>query len=193
MEGIIRDGTGKGYNAKVDKENRLYVNSKSGSVQHTISIEEQQAYQVIGIASLSPGTVHALHLKNTSPDKAIVVTYFRHQIVGASGGSSFPNVNNYFSVGLGGVYSSGGSAAIPVNVASGSGNTADVSAYEGNPTLSGIIKEIDRWYTKANGDMNTFSKEGSVIILPGRSIQFSYIGDQTAGILYSRLSFYVQG
>jgi len=105
---------------------------------------------------------------------------------------SVADASNYFSIMLNRDYASGGTIATPINVHEGSGNLADVTAYQGDPTLSGIPKEIDRWYIKADGDMNTFNKEGAVIIGPGRSIGLSFTGDHTSGILYSRLSFLME-
>ena len=187
----IQDGTGSGKWAKVDGDNRLSVYAKSASIQHVVSEHEQEAYQVIGTASLSSGTVTVLHIKNISQDKNMVVTYVRHQLVGASGGTSFPNTSNYFSVSLGRTYDSGGAVATPVNVFSGSGHTAEVTAYQDSPTLAGTASEIDRWYTKSDGDMNTFNKEGALIIPPNATMEINYVGDQTSGTIYARLSFII--
>ena len=192
MSENIVDGSGKGYSAKVGEDNRLWVNSKSGSIQHSNSSVEKQAYQLIGVASLISGTVTVLHIKNTDSVRNLVVTYLRHQVVGCSGGTTFPNASNYFSVRLGRTYSSGGAEAVPVNVNAGSGNTADLIAYQGGPTLAGTAKEIDRWYTKADGDMNTFNKEGALILPPNTTLEVSYIGDQTAGTVYARISFIME-
>ncbi len=84
---------------------------------------------------------------------------------------------------------SGGSEVTPVNLNQATGNAANVTAYAGNPTLEGTALEIDRWYTKSEGDMHVFNKEGSVILQPNRTIEFSYVGDQTSGKFYARLSF----
>ena len=184
----IKDGTGKGYLARVDSDNRLRTYAKSASIQHVVSEHEEEAYQVIGIATLSAGTVVALHIKNIS-NTNMVVTYLRHQVVGATGGTSFPNTSNYFTVGLTRTYSSGGSVVTPVNVFGGSGNQAEVTAYHGDPTLAGTAQEIDRWYTKSDGDMNTFNKEGALIIPPNQTMEVSYVGDRTGGTIYTRVSF----
>jgi len=184
----IKDGTGKGYLARVDSDNRLRTYAKSASIQHVVSEHEEEAYQVIGIATLSAGTVVALHIKNISSGN-MVVTYLRHQVVGATGGTSFPNTSNYFTIGLGRTYSSGGSLVTPVNVFGGSGNTAEVTAYQADPTLAGTAQEIDRWYTKSDGDMNTFNKEGALIIPPNQTMEVSYVGDRTGGTIYTRVSF----
>ena len=191
MPDSIKDGS-SGYTAKVGSDNRLRVYAKSGSIQHAVSEADEDAYQVIGTASLSSGTTTALHITNNDPVKNMIITYLRHQIVGQSGGTAFPNVDNYFSVSLTRTYVSGGSLCTPVNVYSGSGNTANITAYCSAPTLSGTALEIDRWYTKAEADMNTFNKEGALIIPPNSTIEISYIGDQTSGTIYARASFIME-
>lgn len=122
----------------------------------------------------------------------MVITYIRHQIIDTSGGTAFPNVNNYFRIALGRTYVSGGTEINPVNINSGSANMAEITAYEGNPTLTGTAQEIDRWYTKSEGDMNAFNKEGSVILGKNGTLELSYIGDQSSGIIYTRISFIMQ-
>ena len=187
---IIVDGIGTGYKAKVGSDNRLRVYSKSASLQHVVSEDNEQAYQVIGLADLAATTVTVLHLKNLS-SHLLIITYIRHQVVGASGGTSFPNTSNYFQVGMGRTYVSGGSVTTPVNVSAGSGNLAEVTAYQGAPVLTGTFNEIDRWYTKDDGDMNTFNKEGALIIQPNNTMEISYTGDHTSGIIYGRISFVI--
>ena len=189
---IIEDGTGSGMSAKVNSDNRLYTYAKAASIQHVISEMNQDAYQVIGLANLTAGTVIVMHLTNNDSAKNAVVTYIRHQVINAAGGTAFPNEDNYFSVSLGRTYASGGDAATPVNVFSGSGNTPKVTVYQSDPTLAGTANEIDRWYTKADGDMNTFNKEGALIIPPNKTLEISYVGDHTSGLLYARLSFVME-
>jgi len=191
MADFIKDGTGSGYLAKVTTDNKLSVYSKSASLQHSVSEEREQAYQVISTATLGAGETVVMHVTNQSSSN-MVVTYLRHQLVGASGGTSFPNASNYFSVRLGRRYASGGSAVTPVNVFSGSGNTPNVDFYGSGPTLSGTALEIDRWYTKSDGDMNTFNKEGALIIPQNQTMEIAYQGDQTGGTIYSRLSFIME-
>jgi len=187
---IIKDGTGKGFNAQVYENNKLAVDSKSASLQHTISAEENQAYQMIGISTLSSGETIVMQITNRSSSN-IVMTYLRHQIVGASGGTAFPNVNNYFSIRLGRTYYSGGTELSPVNVYAGSGNSPNIEAYS-DPTLVGTPLEIDRWYTKADGDMYTFNKEGALIIPTNQGFEITYQGDQTSGTIYARVSFIME-
>ena len=190
MPDTIRDGAGTGTLAKVDNSQRIWTRAKNIPYQHSVSEEEQDAYQAPATpANLVSGTTVGLHMKNIDTTKRMVITYIRHQIVGATNGTAFPNTSNYFSVRIGREYASGGTLETPVNVFAGSARTANITVYSENPTLTGTATEIDRWYTKANGDMHTFSKEGSLIIPPGQSIEFSYVGDHSDGIIYSRVSF----
>jgi len=192
MPEIITDGTGKGYRAQVGSDQRLHVWAKSSSNQHIASEENEQAFQVIGTATLSSGSVTVLHIKNTDVSKLLVVNYIRHQIVTASGGTSFPNDDNYLSIGLNRTYASGGSSVTAANVYGNSGNISQTICYDSNPTLTGTVREIDRWYTKAAGDMNVFDKEGSIILPPNGTLELSYVGDKTSGTVYSRVSFHFE-
>lgn len=188
----IKDGTGGGKLAKVDKDNRLHVRTKSLQLQHVISEEKQDAYHVWGTANLANGTVVPLQIYNGNNDKYMAITFIRHQVVGASGGTAFPNSSNYFAVCFGQEYSSGGSTLTPSNIYIGSGNTSNITAYGSNPILTGTSTEIERWYTQANGDMNVFNKEGSLIIPPRENIQFLYTGNHTSGIIYTRVSYVME-
>ena len=193
MSHAIKDGTGTGILAGVDGKNRLKTDSRAKSIQHTAAEDDQLAFQLpIAPTTLSSGTVVALHLQNGSAVKRLVITYIRHQIIDAAGGTSFPNASNYFRIAAGRTYSSGGSLVEPVNTFIDSGVPSEVVAYTGDPTLAGTAIDMDRWYTKADGDMNTFNKEGSIIIPPNKSLEFSYVGDRTSGIISLRVSFIME-
>lgn len=189
---LIEDGKGTGTQARVDSNNRLHVAAKSSSLQHIISEEDEAAYQVIGTATAAAATVVLLHITNNDPINNMVFTYARLQNVTLAGGTAVPNVNNYFSISLGRTYASGGAAVVPVNVHGGSSNAASVTVYQTNPTLAGTALEIDRWYPTKDGDTERYVKEGSVIIPAGQTIEISYTGDHTSGLLYSRASFYME-
>ena len=192
MPETIVNGTGDGcYPLRVGSDNRAWVRSIAESLQHATAHDLQDAYQVIGEANLASGTVVPMHIRNGSVDKDIIITYIRHQIVDASGGTAFPNVSNYFRLNFGTTRSSGGSLATITNTNSGSVKSSEAVAYEGNPTLTGTIDPLDRWYTKADGDMNTLNKEGAVVLRPGQTMELAYVGDHSSGIIYTRLSFLV--
>ena len=184
--GMIEDGRGSGKKARVDDNNRLVVNSRSESIQHYTSHEEENAYQIMGVTTLTPGTVVCQHFTNNDQSLDMVLTYIRHQVIETT--ATLPSSDNYFRIAFGRTYVEGGEEIAPINVFRGSGNDADVSIYCGNPTVEGTAEEIDRWYTKAVGDMNVFNKEGAVVIGQGNTIEFDYIGTGT-GFLYTRASF----
>ena len=204
---ILEDGRGTGKKARVDDNNRLTVTSLSESIQHYISHENEDAYQLLTTVPVTSGnTTVAAHIKNTSADKEIVLTYIRHQFLATAG--TFPSMDvnstgNYFRISLGRTYVSdgdeivvalngvvGGESSI-VNVNNGSGNTPEIEGHTGNPTLTGSDREIDRWYTSdgSNAQMNVFNKEGSVIIQPGNTLEIGYVSGDAVGKLYTRLSF----
>ena len=81
-----------------------------------------------------------------------------------------------------------------MNVYAGSGNVANVTVYDGNGTalVATIVNEIDRWYTKAEGDMNTFNKEGALLIPPNQTMSILYTTDHTSGTIYARMSFVME-
>jgi hypothetical protein len=184
----IKDGKGSGRLAEVDKNQQLRVRSESEPIQHTQALKGN-SYQVIGEAELQAGVTVGLCIKNESTNKNLVVTYIRHQIIDPAGGTSFPNRQNYYRLVLGRTYVSGGSIQIPINLNTSSGLISQTIAYDNNPVLTGTAKILDKWYTKSEGDMSAFNKEGSIIISPNNSLELSYVGDQTSGLLYTRLSF----
>lgn len=187
----IESGTGNGRYAAVDNSNRLVVAAVSLPRQHVVSKVDNDAYQIIGTATPANGTVNVLHLANNTSDKTYTVTYIRNQIVDPAGGTALPSAANYWQMGFGLSYSSGGSAVSAVNAFAGASKTPGAIAYDSNPTLSGTFDEIDRYYFKADGDVETYSKNGSLIIPPGRSLTARFVGDNTSGTVYTRFSFYV--
>ena len=194
MTMIIQDGTGTGKTTKVGFDNQLEVHASSVEQQHYYSERFGQAYQVQGFTgTLSSATLPILHIRNTSVDKEIVITYIRHQVVDQS--ATVPATSEYFSLRLGRTYSSGGTAVTPTNLNTGSGNEAEATCYDGTGstlTLAGTATEIDRYYTVSEASLLVFNKEGSIIIAPNDTLECAYVGTSTAGIAYCRVSFYME-
>ncbi len=184
----LLDGTGQGNVAKVNDENELEVRAITEPLQSHRSKVFGDSYQVIGdFASLNNSTHTVLHIVNTSTTKSMIVTYMRMQIIGAAGGNF--NANTYFQIGRDRTVSSGGTAVTPVNVNFDSGNTADATCTDNNPTMTGTFLEIDRWYPEGNGKMVTFNKEGSVILGLNDTLEIRCVTDHTSGTAYARVSF----
>ena len=182
----IIDGSGKGYEAKVTSSNRLLTEALSVPIQHAVSHDKQQSYQVISTIDIAASKQYFLSVTNTSSTKDMIVTYIRVN----SASAAATNEDAFFSIEVNGSYTSGGSAVIPTNVYVGSPNSADVEAYgNGAITTGGTPLEIDRNYT-ANS-MQSFSKEGSIVIPKNATIHIAHTGSTAAGTAYARISFYM--
>lgn len=167
------------------------VASMSQPIQLWSSLNEGNAYHVKSLETLSATTLVLLHFQNTSTTKFLAFTGIKHQLIGASGGTAFPNINNRLTMGFGRIYTSGGSQVTPINLKTASGNKAPCIIYNNNPTLSGTSSYIDDWYTKADGDMNVSPMDGSIILAPNSSFEIIYISDQTGGSIYCQASFII--
>jgi len=193
MPELIEDGKGRGFKAGVDSDNRLLVQAHIEDFQHHIAKHDEGTFQIIGTATPTSGTTTVLHLTNTdTTSKTLSVTYIRVQNVGLTGGTAVPNTSNYFSIGMNQSYVSGGSAATAVNLSGDSSVTANISGYQGDPTLSGTFSEIDRWYPDGDGKMQIFAKQGSLVLPPGSSMGIKYVGDHSTGLVYARISFVME-
>jgi hypothetical protein len=186
----ITDGTGGGFAAAVDEFHQLKVLAVTSTAQHEAS-ERGYAYQVIGeTATLTSATVPILHILNTSSTDELVFTYIR--MTTADGNATIPAIAQYFGIGFGRTYGSGGTATVPVNMNAGSGNVAPATCYGNTPTLAGTNVEFEKLYNKAEGELYVFNKEGSIILPPNKTIEFYYVGTSTAGQAICRASFYTQ-
>ena len=185
----IKDGKGRGNVAGVNSNNQLEVYAQTASLQHVLSHRDGQAYQVWGTANLGSGTVIPLHIKNDNADRDLIATYIRWQVIDQASGTELPNASNYMTIALGRTYASGGAIATPINVNARSGNIPQITVYQSNPTLAGTAKVFDRWYPKAEGDMNVWNKEGTVILGRDDTLELAYVGDHTSGIVFARVSF----
>jgi len=183
----IESGNGNGLFAAVDNNNRLATSSVSYDRQHIVSKLDNKAFQVIGSASIASGTENVLHVINDTVDQTLTTTFIRVQVITDA---TVPVVGEYFEIGDGLTYSSGGTVASPVNMYIGSSISSGATCYQDNPTLTGTFVPTDRHYTRANGDQETYNKRGALIVPPGQAFTVRYTGTGT-GIAYSRVSFYV--
>jgi hypothetical protein len=141
MSTILKDGAGKGYSAKICSHNRLHVDAIARSIQFNASTFFEDAYQAFSTTELSGTQTIGLHLTNNNPNKLMIITYIRHQLINTT--FDLPNVNNYFYVSKCSQYDSNGTPIESVNLRCGSANTSNVIGYS-NPTVTGIPIELDR-------------------------------------------------
>jgi hypothetical protein len=186
----IDDGTGKGYQAGVNEENHLQTVAITVPQQHRASITKGNAFQVSGSYTLAgAGTYTLLTIVNASGTDVAVGTYIRSSVAGLTGGTI--GTGTYVTLNFGGTYSAGGTAVTPVNMNRVSGNSAPLTAYSNNPTVTGTLTEFDRWYPTAVTDHVTYNKEGTMILGTNDSVTFQLVTDNTGGLARIRMSFFL--
>lgn len=186
----IDDGTGKGYSVKVNSDNEMSVEAVVHQLQHSISRNTAQVYQVIGeVTNVSSGINTLLHITNDSPNLHIVISYIRLQAP-ALDGTAVVDFNTCFQIGHGTEYVSNGIVASPVNMNLSSGNIANLSAYKNEPVISGAFTEFDRWYPDSLNTMMVFNKNGSLILGRGDTLEIRLITNQLSGFVYCRVTLF---
>lgn len=181
-----------GNTAKVDSNRRLHIAGKASPLQHIVSEENQQAYQAQGHVTLVNGTGTALHIKNVSTDKNVIITFIRLQMIDPV--ASIPEAETYAVLSENTTVASGGAPVTPVNMFLGHSNAAEVEATSGSTPIvtGGTATEFDRWYPVSDGDSNTYNKEGVLIIPPQQSINVSMVSGTAGGALHVRISFIME-
>ena len=181
----IQNGVGAGRLMKVDKKFRATVASTSISSQAQVSSDDAQSYQVSAEQSIGTADVPILYLENDSNSKNMIITYLRVM----SAGAATQTATAYFTISLGDSYTSGGADLVPKNMNQTSGNKAEVVCKDGSAalTVSGGT-EIDKNFS-ANS-MQSYNKEGSIVLGSGGAISVWHKGSTVAGNAYARISFY---
>ena len=170
-------------------EKGLNVDAVTNSAQHVISHQDSNAYQVEGEIAVAITEKTVLTLKNNHASKKTVITFIRLQSIGVAAAG----VDAYFNIKSSGEWSSGGTEVTSVNMKMGSPKTASVECYEGSGTdivMSGSPVQFDRNY-QANS-MESYGKEGTVILDSGASMSITFKGSTAAGKAYARISFYME-
>ena len=188
MAFIIEDGTGQGYKAGVNSENRLRTNSVVEELQHHYSKTEGQVYQIQGSETAVGATTQTiLHIKNTSTTRLFVISYIRVQLIGEAGGTALPVPATSFEIGFNQTYTSGGTAVTPVNMNAASGNAADLICYDNSPVVGGTFEGFDTWYPDGS-TMMTYSKHGSIALGFNDTVSCRLTTDHTSGLAYCRMT-----
>jgi hypothetical protein len=174
----IEDNAGGGAGLRITDENQAKVQSESHELQHHVSINHGQVYQVIGgITNIASGINTALIIKNTSANLKAIISFIRLQVPGLKtwGTTHLPDENTYWQMGRDTLWSSGGVAVEPVNMNFASGNVGDLECYKDGPTVTGTFQAFDEWYP--NHDMMTFNKQGSLILGLNDAIEIRLVTD----------------
>lgn len=185
----IKDGAGTGSKMKVGKDQKARVRSVQESLQHDVSFNENQAYQLFSTTTITgSGRYVGLFLKNESQTRELVLNYVRAQLITASNQEALPSETDYYYMGHKRTYQANGVTGSAVNVAFGSTNSSTTTIYVNNPTLEGTLEEAERLYLY-DRSIQTFRKEGAVVVLPGQTMELGYVSSASTGSFYIRISF----
>jgi len=185
----IDDGKGRGYQAAVDPTNRLKTVAVSFPVQQHASFDEGKANQLLGTVTIAgAATYNLLHLKNNSDTDDMIFTFMRPSVQSLAGGSI--GEATYLEFVFGGEYASGGVVTTPINMNRTSGVVSNITAYTGNPTLTGTLTPFDYWHPEATTDNFVFNKNGTLVLGKNDTLTVRLVTDHTTGQARVRLSYY---
>lgn len=126
---IIKDGTGNGYEAKVNENNQLKTLSVTEPYEHYLNHQKHQSYSMI-VSVTTAGAACILYLKNEDPLMDISVNPLRINVLAncqleiATTSTGTP---------------AGGSAIVPTNMYGGASSTAN-GTFQTGANITGIVK-----------------------------------------------------
>lgn len=173
---LLESGLGNGKLAGVDDDNRLLTAAFNIPFEHLIAKDYAKGFTVTGSTTVAAGTESVLVLRNNNQDKVMVPTKLGIQALGITAGAG-----EYFSVELGGDYTSGGIQTTPVNTTSGSSVVSNVSVYYDNPTVADGA-EGWRIHPPASSPIE-FTFNGGLLIPPSQTLIIKYTGAGAATIV----------
>jgi hypothetical protein len=156
---MIEDGSGKGYQAKVDSENLLHVYAISESLEHHANIIHGQSYNFLFSETVSGAGDCFLYMKNYSDEDIIIEGI---QLNTAS--------DETIEIMLGDVGTPlGGTDVMPANLNAGSNNEAD-GVFQTDANLTGISGGyvILRYFVEGGGSSSFYNFDQDVILSKNR-------------------------
>ena len=185
----LEDNTGKAWGLGITENNQALVQAEVQELQHYISINDAQVYQIIGeISDIASGINTLLNIRNDSSILKGIISYIRLQLPGVAGEgiTKLPDEGTYFQFGKNSGRVSGGVEVVPENVNFSSGNVAELTAHKDMVITSDFV-EIDRWYPDSS--MQIFNKHGSVILGLNNNFELRLVtGDATLLTAYCRVT-----
>lgn len=195
MATIIEDGTGKGFNAQVDSENRLFTRTIQES-EFDNAVRKGNAYNVntkfLTITTAGPADGHALlYIKNNEDQDVVLAAWFIGTDLGTNGADL--GLMQVFYNPTGGTIISGGTTLATVNRQGGNSNTIDIDALGGGDSFTAtgvgepVLYQTQSVGSRAFGNVQLSLKKGASAVV-------TYIpnGAETAGVdIYTGFQIYL--
>jgi len=172
----ITGGTGNGYAAKVNEENRLYVQSVSVTAKHHANHSEGEAYNVLCAVNPSGAGDCIFYMLNNGEEDIV--------IEGVWWQTSAAEEVSYNLGDTGTAVATAGAAVTPVNLNAGSGNLADVTCYsntaDGAVDITGLTAGTtiqSLWLTSAASVW--FNAQQDIIVPKNKAFSIYCVGGDT--------------
>lgn len=184
---ILESGTGNGKLAGIDDDNRLLTAAFNIPFSHLIAKDYQKTFCVFGeTGTLQAASNSVLYLENDNENSIIVIDRFIGQAVGIT-----PGAGNFWTLESDSSYASGGTAAVPNNLSSGSSVASGAIAYQGAYTLNGTPNLVDKIWPPQDIAPIDLDIDGGVLILPGKAVSIGFTSSAAAGAAKASLYFSV--
>lgn len=181
---LIESGLGNGKLAAVDDDNRLLTAAFNIPFDHVIAKDYAKVFAATATTVTAAGTESVLVLRNNNQDNPVVPTRLSLQTITVT---AIPATTDYFSVEVGGSYTSGGIQVTPSNTTSGSSVVSNVAVYYDNPT---VAAGDELWRVHPTAQPIDYRFDGGLIIPPSQSLIVKYTGAAAATVVAS-ISFSV--
>jgi len=181
MPDFVRDGTGKGYLAKVTDKNALVIHGSVENMGLHTAIEEEE-YYALSLSAQATGVGDVIgYMKNTSTDESIIIDFF----------SIYSSAASQVHVHVGGDGTpSGGSALTAANSTSGSGNAAK-GTFQSGSDITGITGSSNLYVSVTPADETKVYKDVPIVIPPNQTVTF--LAYQNTATVYIGVGFYYYG
>jgi len=182
MSEILVDGTGKGYRAKIDSENKIWTRATTIPEATHISVNDKNYYILCNGSGHDTGTAGwRLHLKNTDPDNLILI----QEVHVSSDGDGF------WHMGKGGVPSSG-TDIDPISLYFSSEGVPTVDAkYDSAMTFTTNPSRFTGGRYAVSCGKYIEKYDGAMVLDSGDSLQLYWRADEAGKIISFGLQFFI--
>ena len=172
MATTIEDGSGQGFSAKIDNQNRLYTRSITETEFDKATIQGDAFNINTEFLTITSGSeVPLLYFKNNEDQDLVIAAWFNGTDA-AAGTSTRLNLLRVYVNPTGGTIISGGSDVIPVNRAIGSSTKLDADIKSGGNgfTFTGFSSPPILYQTQPNsarvfGNVQLVVKKGGSLVV----------------------------